>query len=98
MPNRHAPHSHIAGEPKSHKPCAHCGNHIMLQPERMTHVCSMECAVQQHDYVHEPHTPLTRYFTEAWEEICGDCMDKSLRRAIREEAERVSTSDPTVGG
>ena len=76
MPNRHAPHSHIAGDPKPHKPCHHCGKRIALQHKRAPHTCSDKCHEHgaTHDHSHEAFpAPIVRYFDDAFNEMCEDC-------------------------
>jgi hypothetical protein len=59
--NRHAPHSHIAGDPKREKECAskHCSTMIQLQP------------VHNREQANRPHA---RYFDDNMREICHECV------------------------
>ena len=72
--NRHVPHSAIAGDPDTHKPCSGCGGHVQLQPDPVEHVCAPECSPQQHVTAHEARPPLVRYFTDDFDEVCADCV------------------------
>ena len=90
MPNRHAPHSHIAGDPKPHKPCSQCGTKIQLQHTRQPHDCSEQCTVYEHSYAHEPIKPVVRYFDGAYQEICEDCVKRQYG------ADKIILTDDTI--
>lgn len=82
MPNRHAPHSHVAGLPKQAKPCYHCNKPIQLQPKRVEHSCTELCHPHgaEHDYSHEYTPTLVRYFDDQFNEMCKDCFDKPAHK------------------
>jgi hypothetical protein len=85
MPNRHVPHSHVSPPPKTHKPCHHCRKPVLLQHVRPKHECTEHCHTDgiEHDYRMEQMPPLTRYFDDAFNEMCYDCAIKPAHKRKR---------------
>lgn len=85
MPNRHAPHSHIADPPKTHVPCHFCRKPILVQHKRPEHACTENCHPDgaEHDYRMEQMPPLIRFFDDAYNEMCRDCHEKPAHKRPR---------------
>lgn len=85
MPNRHAPHSHIASPPKSHTVCHHCRKPIRVQHVDPPHQCTEHCHPHgaQHDYRMEQRRPIVRYWDDAFNEMCEECALKPADRRTR---------------
>lgn len=85
MLNPHVPRSDISPPPKTHHVCHFCHAPILVQHRRPEHVCTERCHPDgaHHNYHMEQMPPLTRYFDDAWREMCKDCHDKPAHRRPR---------------